>query len=101
MTAIFWLAAWVAASLPWRNNAVFGVAGYWSKLRSTESNLKPLWITLLESLFLYSIVFAAMFAIETQRGERASQAWQFWVIAACLWVVLAFPAAAWFKLRKQ
>jgi hypothetical protein len=42
-----------------------------------------------------------MFVIEAQRGQRASQAWQFWLIALCLWVVLAFPAAAWFKLRKQ
>jgi hypothetical protein len=42
-----------------------------------------------------------MFIIEAQRGQRASQAWQFWAIALCLWVVLAFPAAAWFKLRKQ
>jgi hypothetical protein len=42
-----------------------------------------------------------MFIIEAQRGQRASQAWQFWAIALCLWVVLSFPAAAWFKLRKQ
>jgi heme/copper-type cytochrome/quinol oxidase subunit 3 len=97
MNAAFWLAAWIAASLPWRSSNVFGIAGQWPKLGS----IKPLWLTLLESLALYSAVFAAMFAIETQRGQRASQAWQFWVIALCLWVVLAFPAAAWFKLRKQ
>ncbi len=76
---------------------MFGVFGHWSKIAQT----KPLWVTLLESLALYSTVFAVMFAIEAQRGQRASQAWQFWVIALCLWVVLSFPAAAWFKLRKQ
>jgi hypothetical protein len=96
MNATFWLAAWVAASLPWRNNAAFGVFGLWPKLDQT----KPLWVTLLESLALYSAVFVVMFVIEAQRGERAAQAWQFWAIALCLWVVLAFPAAAWFKLRK-
>jgi hypothetical protein len=97
MNLAFWLAAWIAASLPWRGSAVFGMFGHWPKW----SQVKPLWVTLLESLVLYSAVFAIMFAIEAQRGERASQAWQFWVIAVCLWVVLAFPAAAWFKLRKQ
>jgi type III secretory pathway component EscS len=60
-----------------------------------------LWLTLLESLALYSAVFGVMFAIEAQRGQLANQAWQFWVIMICLWIVLAFPAAAWFKLRKQ
>lgn len=97
MNATFWLAAWIAASLPWCSNGVFGVAAHWPKLNTS----KPLWVTLLESLLLYSAVFAVMFVIEAQRGQRTSQAWQFWVIALCLWVVLAFPAAAWFKLRKQ
>jgi Protein of unknown function (DUF2818) len=97
MNAAFWLTAWVAASLPWRSSAIFGIVGRWSKLRQS----KPLWLTLLESLTLYSVVFAIMFVIEAQRGQRASQAWQFWAIMVCLWIVLAFPAAAWFKLRKQ
>jgi heme/copper-type cytochrome/quinol oxidase subunit 3 len=97
MNAAFWLAAWIAASLPWRNSTMFGVFARWPKF----SQAKPLWVTLLESLALYSAVFAVMFAIEAQRGERASQAWQFWAITLCLWIVLSFPAAAWFKLRKQ
>jgi hypothetical protein len=97
MNVAFWLIAWLAASLPWRSSGVFGLAGRWFKLGQS----KPLWLTLLESLTLYSLVFAVMFVIEAQRGQRASQAWQFWVIALCFWVVLAFPAAAWFKLRKQ
>lgn len=97
MNAAFWLAAWIAASLPWRNHSICGVVGHWPKFNAR----KPLWITLLESLLLYGAVFAVMFAIEAQRGQRAPQAWQFWVIVLCLWVVLAFPAAAWFKLRKQ
>jgi Protein of unknown function (DUF2818) len=93
----FWLAAWLAASLPWRSNVMFGVAGRWPNL----SGVKPLWVILLESLLLYSITLGIMFALEAQRGTRASQTWQFWVIMLCLWVVLAFPAAAWYKLRKQ
>jgi Protein of unknown function (DUF2818) len=97
MNVAFWLAAWVAASLPWRSSAIFGLVGHWPPFK----HFKPLWLTLLESLALYSAVFAVMFVIEAQRGQRANQTWQFWAIAVCLWVVLAFPAAAWFKLRKQ
>jgi hypothetical protein len=97
LNAAFWLAAWLAASLPWSSHRVFGIAATWPLRNRT----KPLWLTLLESLLLYSLVFAVMFLIEAQRGQLASQAWQFWVIALCLWIVLAFPAAAWFKLRKQ
>jgi Protein of unknown function (DUF2818) len=97
MNLAFWLAAWLAASLPWRNPAPFGLLGRWPSLRET----KPLWLTLIESLLLYSAVFGVMFVIESQRGQRASQNWQFWAVTLCLWVVLAFPAAAWFKLRKQ
>ncbi len=97
MNGAFWLAAWFAASLPWRSHGVFGIAGRWPSMSST----KPLWLTLIESLLLYSTVYGVMFIIEAQRGQRANQAWQFWVVALCLWVVLAFPAAAWFKLRKQ
>ncbi len=97
MNGLFWLAALIAASVPWRNSAVFGLIGRWSKNAST----KPLWLTVVESFTLYSVVCVAMFVLESQRGDRSSQAWQFWVIMICLWVVLAFPAAAWFKLRKQ
>jgi Protein of unknown function (DUF2818) len=97
MNTFFWLSAWLAASLPWRSDGVLGIIGHWSGFKIA----KPLWLTLLESLSLYSLVFGIMFAIEAQRGERAMQAWQFWTIALCLWVVLSFPAAAWFKLRKQ
>jgi Protein of unknown function (DUF2818) len=95
--AAFWLAAWLAASLPWLNQRAFGVAMQWP----TPSHRKPLWLTAFESLLLYGLVYIVMFFVEAQRGQRADQAWQFWVIALCLWVVLAFPAAAWFKLRKQ
>ncbi len=97
MNVSFWLIAWLAASLPWRSSGVFGLAGRWPK----RGQPKSLWLTLLESLALYSAVFSVMFAIEAQRGQRATQTWQFWVIMLCLWVVLTFPAAAWFKLRKQ
>lgn len=62
---------------------------------------KPFWLTCLESISLYGAVFAVMVFIETQQGQRAPQQWPFWVVAVCLWVVLVFPAAAWFKLRKQ
>jgi Protein of unknown function (DUF2818) len=97
MNLAFWLAAWLAASLPWRGPAPFGLLGHWPSFRSA----KPLWLTLVESLLLYSAVFVVMFVIESQRGQRANQTWQFWAVALCLWVVLSFPAAAWFKLRKQ
>ncbi len=96
MSLAFWILACFAASFPWRNDAVFGMAARWPKYQQH----KPLWLTLLESLCLYGLALLAMFVIETSRGERAAQTWQFWVILFSLWVVLSFPAAAWFKLRK-
>jgi hypothetical protein len=100
MNAAFWVSAWLLASLPWCNAKRFGLFGRWSTQQANAAT-KPLWCTLLESALLYSLAFGVMFVIETKQGERAVQSWQFWVIAACLWVVLAFPAAAWTKLRKQ
>ena len=100
MKAAFWLCAWLAASLPWLNHKVFGIFGSWSKVQATAKR-KPLWLTLIESLTLYSVVWLAMLAIEAQQGQRANQTWQFYTVALCLWVVLSFPAAAWFKLRKS
>ena len=101
MNLLFWSCAFLLASLPWCNARCFGVWGYWRKLRNTAPASKPTFVTLLESLTLYSLPWLAMIALEAQQGQRAPQGWQFWVIALCLWVVIAFPAAAWFKLRKQ
>ena len=108
MNLVFWISAFVLASLPWCNSRAFGVWGAWGARgalgsRSSSSEVgykKPVFITLLESLGLYSLPWLAMILLESQQGQRAAQGWQFWVIALCLWVVLAFPAAAWFKLRK-
>lgn len=99
MSLAFWLSAWILASVPWCNSKRFGVWGWWTQ-RQSLNHPKPVWLTCLESVLLYSLAFLLMFVMESQQGQPTSQLWQFWVIAACLWIVLAFPAAAWFKLRR-
>lgn len=99
MNALFWAAAFLAASLPWRSAAICGLVGQWP-WQGAWGKQKPLWLTVLESWVLYMVVFGIMFAAEAQQGQINQQSWQFWVIALCMWLVLMFPAAAWFKLRK-
>ncbi len=88
--------AWLAASLPWRNHSILGVYGVWFR---TDS--KPLWLTALESLTLYALVVAGVFLLEMQSSTVSTQGWQFWVVMLCLWLVLSFPAAAWYRLKKK
>jgi hypothetical protein len=110
--------AWLFASIPWFNSKILGIYGFYRKKNvikgsnnkgnnnkgntKKENNLiKPLWLTMLESFFLYILIVLLGFIVESWNGVRFNQAWQFWVVIVCIWTVLVFPVVAWFKLRKQ
>lgn len=123
MTSIvFYVLAWLFASIPWFNPKILGVYGFYRKkdfikvssngcnakdshnkrdTSKVNSTIKPLWLTMLESFFLYMLIILFGFIVESWNGVRFSQGWQFWVVIVCIWTVLIFPVAAWFKLRRQ
>lgn len=100
---VFWGFAWIFASFPWFNDKIFGVYGNYFTTIFFRFNLKkkPLWLTMLESYLFYLVVIMFGFFLENLRGVRFNQSWQFWVIIVCIWTVLIFPVAVWFKLRKK
>lgn len=91
LVALFALGGFVLASLPFFTLRFFG----FKKL-----SYKPLGYALLESLVLFALWFGAFMLYESALGKTQNQGWQFYVIALCLWGVLAFPAFAWTRLRK-
>jgi hypothetical protein len=101
MSIAFWLLAALAASLPWCKQRILGVYCTWRKIpANSPSRLKSVGLVLLESLSLYSLVVAGFCVLEAQQSSLMVQGWAFWVTMLCLWLVLAFPAFAWCKLRK-
>jgi hypothetical protein len=103
MNTLFWILAWFLVSIPWFNSKIFGIYGFYNNKNAINSNktIKPFWLTALESFVLYSLIIVVGFALESSRGARFNQGWQFWVVIVCLWVVLVFPASAWFRLKKS
>lgn len=118
MNIIVCVLAWLFASIPWFNPKILGIYSFYrnkniikvnnnidnnkdsnNKVINTNTT-KPLWLTMLESFFLYILIILFGFIIESWNGTRFNQGWQFWVVIICIWTVLVFPAAAWFKLRK-
>jgi len=87
-------AALVAANLPFFNDKVFAlVATKWPR--------KPLFVRLAEMVVLYFVVGAIGFALEAQIGNRFPQTWEFYAIAACIFLVLGFPGFIVRYLRKR
>ena len=87
-------AALVAANLPFFNDRVFAlVAAKWPR--------KPLLVRLAEMTVLYFVVGAIGFALEAQIGNRFPQTWEFYAIAACIFIVLGFPGFIVCYLRKR
>jgi hypothetical protein len=56
---------------------------------------------LLEVLIGYFIVGAIGFAIEANYANPSVKNWEFYAIAACLYVVLAYPGFVWRHLMKH
>ncbi|QJD88897.1 DUF2818 family protein [Duganella dendranthematis] len=85
--------ALAAANLPFFNDRLFAVVGAkWQR--------KPLYIRLLEMTALYMVVGFIGFALEANIGVRFPQAWEFYAISGCLFVVLGFPGFIVRYLRK-
>ncbi len=113
MSILFCVLAWLFASIPWSNPKILGIYGFYRKKNITKNkvndnkasnnkvsnHVKPLWLSILESFFLYLLIVLFGFIIESWNGVRFNQGWQFWVVIVCIWTVLVFPVVAWFKLR--
>jgi hypothetical protein len=92
-----------AANLPFVNDKLFAlvpVKGARAEA-ARPGRRKPLYVRLLEMMVLYFVVGAIGFALEAQIGNAFPQTWEFYAIAACLFVVLAFPGFVVRYLRKQ
>lgn len=92
---ILLLLALLAANLPWFSEKLF----YFIPLRSQEKSMG--W-SLLELIVLYFVVGAIAFYAEyAVMGQTAPQSWEFYVITACLFLVLAFPGFVYRYLWKK
>ena len=79
------LLALLAANLPWFSDRLF----YAIPLKHKP---KSLWWCLLELVVLYFVVGAvALYTEHATYGQIAPQAWQFYPVTACLFIVFAFP----------
>lgn len=84
----------VFANLPFLNQRLFA-------LIPLPLALKPAWFRLLELVFCYLIVGLIGTAFEAKIGTVFSQAWGFYAVTACLFIVLAFPGFAFRYLRRR
>jgi hypothetical protein len=80
--------ALVCANLPFLSERVFAVF-VWRKGGAPAA--KPFWLRLLELIVFYFIVGALGFAFESTLGNPFPQGWEFYAIALCLFLVLAYP----------
>lgn len=96
-TASVWLvllAAVAGANLPFANERLFVVG----PLRQP----KHLGWRLLELLVLFGVVVGLGMALEARMGQRQPQGWEFYVVALCLFLTLAFPGFVWrYLLRRR
>jgi hypothetical protein len=92
---ILLLLAFLAANLPWFSERLF----YFIPLKSKEKSMG--W-SLLELTVLYFLVGGISFYAEhAAMGQTAPQNWEFYVITACLFLVLAFPGFVYRYLWKK
>jgi hypothetical protein len=109
------LAAWLViavaiafANLPFLNEKLFGFVplppgrgGAPQGAHTEHSHQKPFLVRLLELFVLYFVVGALAHALESRIGNAFTQAWEFYAITGCLFVVLAFPGFILRYLRKR
>lgn len=99
-----WLLATQAGNLPYMIAAVvlLGLALYVPGSVVTPSvPVKHVSTRLLEVLAGYFVVGAIGFAIEANYANPSAKNWEFYTIAACLYVVLAYPGFVWRHLMKH
>lgn len=83
-----------AANLPFVNERLFAAI-------PLRRPIKSFWWRLLELLVLYLAVGGIGMLLEARIGNVFSQAWGFYAVTGCLFIVLAFPGFALRYLRKQ
>lgn len=88
------LLAAFAANLPFFNERLFAII-------PIARSPKPIWLRLVELFSLYLLVRGVGYLLESRIGNTFSQGWEFYVITACLFIVLAFPGFVFRYLRKQ
>lgn len=88
------LLAAVAANIPFLNERLFLVI-------PIGRPVKPFWIRLMELVVLYGVVRGIAYILEARIGNVFSQRWEFYVITACLFLVLAYPGFIVRYLRKR
>jgi hypothetical protein len=95
-TAAVWvvlLVAVVAANLPFLTERILLVGP-----RREHKNLA--W-RLLELMLMFGLLLALGFALEARIGQRQPQGWEFYAVALCLFLTLAFPGFVWRYLRRR
>lgn len=78
------LIALLAANLPFLNQRLLAIF----KITKT---IKPVWVSLLELVFLYFVVGVFAYIIEAYTGQVKAQGWELYAVTACLFLVFAFP----------
>lgn len=88
------LLAALAANLPFLNQRLFAAI-------PLSRPSKPVWIRLIELFVLYLVVGAIAYVLESRIGNAFSQGWEFYVITACLFLVLSFPGFVYCYLSRR
>jgi hypothetical protein len=87
------LAAAVAANLPFLNERLF--------LLGPAREPKHLGWRVLELAVFFGVVVGLGFALEARAGQRHVQGWEFYAVAACVFLTLAFPGFVWRYLMRR
>ncbi len=88
------LLAALAANLPFLNERLFALIPIARPAKST-------WMRIVELFVLYLAVRGIAYVLESRIGNAFPQGWEFYVITACLFLVLAFPGFVFRYLRKH
>lgn len=70
-------------------------------VRSPAGGQKSFGFRLLELLVGYALILLAGFGLEANMGAVQSQTWNFYAIAALLFLVMAYPGFVWRYLRRR
>lgn len=88
------LLALFGANLPFFNERLFAVI-------PVPMAAKPVWLRLIELLFLYFSVGLVARLLEAQMGSVFPQGWEFYAVTGCLFLVLAYPGFVLRYMRRR